>query len=265
MNNKFLFFLLGPTCVGKTNLSLKLFDYFPLEIVNVDSSMIYKFMDIGTGKPCISLRNKFRHHLIDIKNPMDSYSVWDFCLDSCHIIIDCFDRHKIPLFVGGTMMYAWYLQNFLNSLNENFFLNYKLTSKICSFYKKLNFNFFFVNIFLLPFNKDVFYCKIKDRVWNMLDCGFLNEVIFLKSKFDITVNSFNSFNSFRSIGYKDLLFYLNGKIKFIDAVDSIIKSTFRLADNQLKWTKKFNNNSFFIENKEKFFLKECVEIINLYV
>jgi tRNA dimethylallyltransferase len=261
MNNKFLFFLLGPTCVGKTNLSLKLFNYFPLEIINIDSSMIYKFMDIGTGKPCIDVRNKFRHHLIDIKNPMDSYSVLDFCFDSCHIIFDCLNRGKIPLFVGGTMMYAWYLQNFLNSLNENFFLNYKLTSKIYTFYKKLNFKFFFVNIFLLPFNKNIFYCKIKDRVWNMLDCGFLNEVIFLKSKFDINLN----FNSFKSIGYKDLLFYLNGKMNFIETVDSIIKATFRLADNQLKWIKKFSNNSFFIENKERFFLKECVKIINLYV
>ncbi|HIH2762792.1 MAG TPA: tRNA (adenosine(37)-N6)-dimethylallyltransferase MiaA, partial [Candidatus Azoamicus sp.] len=82
MNDKILFFLLGPTCVGKTNLSLKLFDYFPFEIVNVDSSMIYKFMDIGTGKPCFNIRNKIKHHLIDIKMPIESYSVWDFCLDA---------------------------------------------------------------------------------------------------------------------------------------------------------------------------------------
>lgn len=261
MNDKILFFLLGPTCVGKTNLSLKLFDYFPFEIVNVDSSMIYKFMDIGTGKPCFNIRNKIKHHLIDIKMPIESYSVWDFCLDAFYAIFDCLNRNKVPLFVGGTMMYVWYLQNFLKSVNKNFFLYHNLKSKLYHFNNKLDFNFSFINIFLLPFDKDVFYCKIRNRVWDMLNFGFLNEVIFLRSNLQMNLNC----SSLKSIGYKDLWFYLDGKISFVNAVNSIFESTFKLADNQLKWSKKFSNNSFFIENKERFFLKKCVEIFSLYL
>ncbi|HIH2763745.1 MAG TPA: tRNA (adenosine(37)-N6)-dimethylallyltransferase [Candidatus Azoamicus sp.] len=261
MNDKVLFFLLGPTCVGKTNLSLRLFNYFPLEIINVDSSMIYKFMDIGTGKPCFNIRNKIKHHLVDIRTPLESYSVWDFCLDSFRAIFDCLNRNKIPLFVGGTMMYVWYLQNFFKSLNENLFFDSNLKSEFIYLNNKFKIRFSFINIFLLPFNKDIFYCKIRRRVWEMLDFGFLDEVIFLKSKMHLNLNC----SSLKSIGYKDLWFYLDGKISFVDAVNSIFESTFKLADNQLKWSKKFSDNSFFIENKENFFLKKCIEIFNLYL
>lgn len=257
MNSNVLFFLLGPTCVGKTSLSLNLFNYFPLEIINVDSSMIYSFMNVGTGKPNFCVRNKFKHHLIDIKHPTESYSAWNFCLDSSYIILDCLNRNKIPFFVGGTMMYAWYLQKFL----LYFLNNYKLDNNLL-FSSNSNFflNFSFVNIFLLPFNKDIFFCKIKSRVLNMLDNGFLDEVIFLKS----ILNSNYNFNSIKSIGYKDLFLYLDGKISFSSAINSIFESTFRLAESQIKWIKKFNSNSFFIENKDKFFLKKCIDIINLY-
>jgi tRNA dimethylallyltransferase len=259
MKNKILFFLLGPTCVGKTYLSLKLFDYFPFEIINIDSSMVYKFMNIGTGKPDFNVRNKIKHHLIDIRHPMENYSVYDFCLDSYYGIIDCFSRNKIPLFVGGTMMYAWYFQNFINDKIKLSFISEKFSLNDFLYFKYSNISF--VNIFLLPFDKDIFYSKIKNRIWEMLDCGFLDEVNFLKLKLKLNVN----FNFIRSIGYKDLFCYLNGEISFSDSINSILKSTFRLADSQLKWIKKFSANSFFIENKEKFFLKKCSEIVNLYL
>lgn len=249
MKDIFVFFLLGPTCVGKTKLSLKLVDYLPIEIINLDSSMIYKFMDIGTGKPELSIRKKIKHHLVDIREPFESYSVWNFCVDSLNIIFDCWLRNKIPLLVGGTMMYAWYFQNFFKSFFSSNILSFRCLKLA------------FVNIFLLPFDKDFFYCKIKNRVWEMLDYGFLDEVNFLRFKLNMNFG----FNSLKSIGYKDLWIYLDGKISFSYAINSILKSTFNLAENQFKWIKKFSNNSFFLENKDKFVLKKSVEIIKLYI
>ncbi len=262
MNSTVLFFLLGPTCVGKTDLSLKLFNYLPLEIINVDSSMIYKFMNIGTGKPNSDIRSKMKHHLIDIKHPKESYSVWNFCLDSITIMLDCLHRKKMPFFVGGTMMYAWYLQNFLHKCKLNNNLLFNLSRKLFLNDTILNkfLNISFVNIFLLPFDKDIFFCKIKNRVLTMLDYGFLDEVIFLKSILNFDYN----FNSIKSVGYKDLVLYLDGKISFSKSINSIFESTFKLAESQIKWIKKFNSTSFFIENKDKFFLKKCIDIINLY-
>lgn len=285
----FIIFITGPTCSGKTKLSLDLFDYFPVEIINIDASIIYKYMDIGTGKPSLLIRSKFKHHLIDIKDPCEQYCVWDFCIDAFVVILDCFSRGKIPLFVGGTMMYMWYLQNFfkffknllfdyqIDCFNKfrdvltKFYKNDKFFNTFCKVYKDrfflfnyFNFdlfNFTYINIFLVPFDKDFFYCKIKNRLLNMLNSGFLDEVEYLRSRRDLTINT----QSIKSIGYKDLWLYLDNKLCFFDAVNSILKSTINLSNKQLKWAKKFGDKIFYIENKDNFLVKECVKFINMYL
>jgi tRNA dimethylallyltransferase len=88
----------------------------PFEIVSVDSALIYKGMDIGTAKPTQAERDEIPHHLIDICDPKTPYSVADFCLDAKHIIDDIISRDKIPLLVGGTMMYFNALKNGLSCL-----------------------------------------------------------------------------------------------------------------------------------------------------
>lgn len=69
---------MGPTTSGKTNLSIKLSKYIPIELISVDSALIYRGMDIGTAKPSIQEQNIVRHHLIDIKDPSELYSVAQF-------------------------------------------------------------------------------------------------------------------------------------------------------------------------------------------
>jgi len=97
--------LMGPTASGKTALAMALYDVLPCEIVSVDSALIYKGMDIGTAKPTSEELSEYPHRLIDLLDPKDSYSAADFCKDALREIAEIRANNKIPLLVGGTMMY----------------------------------------------------------------------------------------------------------------------------------------------------------------
>lgn len=117
MSNR-VFCLMGPTASGKTALACELIRYFPFEIISVDSAMIYREMDIGTAKPTPAELALAPHHLINIINPNESYSAAQFCDDVKKLCGSIFERGKIPLLVGGTMMYFNALQNGLSALPE---------------------------------------------------------------------------------------------------------------------------------------------------
>ena len=97
--------LMGPTGAGKSDLALELVDRLPLEIVSVDSALIYRGMDIGTAKPDAKTRARVPHHLIDIIDPALSYSAGEFLRDALREMNDIWARGRQPLLVGGTMMY----------------------------------------------------------------------------------------------------------------------------------------------------------------
>lgn len=105
MNNFPIYCLMGPTACGKTDLALKLAEHHPIEIVSVDSALVYKGMDIGTGKPSPAQLKKIPHHLIDICDPAVPYSVGQFKEAALKAIEEIIISGKIPLLVGGTMMY----------------------------------------------------------------------------------------------------------------------------------------------------------------
>lgn len=109
-------FLMGPTASGKTDLAFSLVKNSACEIISVDSAMIYRGMDIGTAKPSDEELSVAPHHLIDIRNPNESYSVAEFCHDANALIDDIHARNKIPLLVGGTIMYFRALQFGLSEL-----------------------------------------------------------------------------------------------------------------------------------------------------
>ena len=96
---------MGPTASGKTDLALKLRQYLPVEIISVDSALIYKEMDIGTAKPKKSKLNRSPHRLIDILDPSQSYSVARFRREALLMMDEVVGEGKIPLLVGGTMLY----------------------------------------------------------------------------------------------------------------------------------------------------------------
>lgn len=123
--------LLGPTASGKTPLAVELVKHFPCEIISVDSAMIYRGMDIGTAKPDKHLLKMAPHKLINILDPAETYSAGQFRLDALQAIEDILSRNKIPLLVGGTMMYFRVLQQGLAELpRANADLRASLQAKI---------------------------------------------------------------------------------------------------------------------------------------
>ncbi|MGH8426876.1 MAG: tRNA (adenosine(37)-N6)-dimethylallyltransferase MiaA [Gammaproteobacteria bacterium] len=97
--------LAGPTGTGKSELALALADALPVEIISVDSAMIYRGMDIGTAKPDRAVRARVPHHLIDIRDPAETYNAAGFARDAVTLIRDIHGRGRLPLLVGGTLLY----------------------------------------------------------------------------------------------------------------------------------------------------------------
>ena len=108
--------LMGPTASGKTAAALEVAAHLPVEIISVDSALVYRGMDIGTAKPMPAERAAVPHHLIDILDPIESYSAMQFREDALRLIADIVARGKLPLLVGGTMLYFKALQEGLDEL-----------------------------------------------------------------------------------------------------------------------------------------------------
>ena len=97
--------LMGPTASGKTDLAMYLYDQFPCELVSVDSVLVYRGMDIGSAKPDAQTLQRYPHHLIDMLDPAEPYSAARFRDDALALIEDITARGRVPLLVGGTMLY----------------------------------------------------------------------------------------------------------------------------------------------------------------
>lgn len=108
--------LAGPTASGKSAASLLIAQHFPIEIISVDSALVYRGMDIGTAKPTPVELSSVPHHLIDIIDPAQSYSAAQFVADATRLIADINARGKLPLLVGGTMLYFKALANGLDAM-----------------------------------------------------------------------------------------------------------------------------------------------------
>lgn len=102
--------LMGPTATGKTALAIALADCLPFSLVSVDSAMVYRGMDIGSGKPSPAMLRTTPHALVDICDPEEAYSAAQFRQDALACIQTIHQNHKIPLLVGGTMLYFKVLQ-----------------------------------------------------------------------------------------------------------------------------------------------------------
>ncbi len=98
-------FLMGPTAAGKTGLAIRLHELFPLDLVSVDSALVYRGMDIGTAKPDAATLRRAPHALIDIRDPAESYSAAEFREDALSEMARSTRRGRVPLLVGGTMLY----------------------------------------------------------------------------------------------------------------------------------------------------------------
>lgn len=111
-------FLMGPTASGKTDLAIRLVQHYPVDIISVDSSMVYRGLDIGTAKPSASELALAPHRLIDIKDPAQTYSAAEFREDALREMAEISARGRIPLLVGGTMLYFKILRDGIADLPQ---------------------------------------------------------------------------------------------------------------------------------------------------
>ncbi len=109
-------FLMGPTASGKTGLAVELLDSIPVDIISVDSALVYRGMDIGTAKPDAATLARAPHRLIDIREPWESYSAAEFRTDALREMADISAGGRVPLLVGGTMLYFKALREGLSEL-----------------------------------------------------------------------------------------------------------------------------------------------------
>ncbi|TFG86634.1 MAG: tRNA (adenosine(37)-N6)-dimethylallyltransferase MiaA [Chromatiales bacterium] len=107
---------MGPTATGKTDLALELAGRLPLGLISVDSAMVYRHLDIGTGKPSPDTLAQYPHRLIDIRDPWEQYSAGDFVTDAPHAISEISAAGRVPFLVGGTLLYFRSLTQGLSDL-----------------------------------------------------------------------------------------------------------------------------------------------------
>ncbi len=110
---------MGPTASGKTEVAKMLFDNFPIDIISVDSAQIYRDFNIGTAKPIREELTRYPHHLVDCKDPCERYSVNEFKIDVERVSVQIYKENRIPILVGGSMMYFNSLVNPLNEMPES--------------------------------------------------------------------------------------------------------------------------------------------------
>ena len=267
--------IVGPTGIGKTKLSIELAKRLDAEIINGDSVSIYKKLDIGSAKPTLEEREDIPHHLIDIRNVDENYTVFDYQKDVRKLIDEISSRNKKIIIVGGTGLYikaALYDYRFQEGTTYNEYndltnedilkrikeydidklpelnnrkrlvrlLNKLENNEDISYDKdKLLYN---IKVIGLTTDREVLYDRINKRVDNMMNNGLLEEINSLK---DYYKNS-RILNS--GIGYKEFNDYLFNNKSLGDAIDEIKLNSRRFAKRQYTFfNHQFNTNWFDVD------------------
>ena len=244
--------IVGPTGVGKTKLSIELAKKLDAEIINGDSVAIYKDLNIGSAKPTIEEREGIPHHLIDIKEVEEDYSVYDYQIDCRKAIVDITSRGKRVIIVGGTGLYikaALYDYKFTKGTTNNQYenlTNEEILDKISSYdlylSTRLEVNnrlenkevftndkdklLYPIKVIGLTTDRDYLYERINLRVDKMLENGLLDEINSLKDRY---LNS-RILNS--GIGYKEFYDYLYNSKSLDSVIESIKQDSRRFAKRQ---------------------------------
>ena len=281
--------IVGPTAVGKTKLSIELAKKYNAEIINFDSVQVYKKMDIASAKVTEEEKEGIPHHLIDIKNYDELYTVYDYQLDARKIIDDLLKQNKNIIMVGGTGLYvkaALYNYKFKKEeINYNYdnLTNEELYSKILEIdssvkvdknnkrrlirtLTNLNNNnisnegdiLLYNNVYFvgLETSRDILYKRINDRVDNMIKNGLEEEAkyFYLKDKTKAIITP---------IGYKELFSFFDNKITKEEAIEKIKQNSRHYAKRQFTWFKNKMNIKWFNVDFDNFdnTTKEVIEYI----
>ena len=255
----------GPTAVGKTKLSIELSKHLNGEVINADSTQVYRKMNIGTAKVTEEEKEGVIHHLFDIKDVTDEYTVYDYQKDCRKCIDDILSRGKTPIIVGGTGLYikaALYDYNFNDEdtsynydeySNEELYKellrvdpntdihinNRKRVERAITYYRnhnkpmsenKKSDKLLYDTIFIgLTTDRDVLYERINKRVDKMVYEGLIEEARYF---FDLKINSRALLTP---ICYKELFMYFDGKLTLEESLDLIRQRSRKYAKRQYTW------------------------------
>ena len=280
--------IVGPTGVGKTKLSIELAKKLNAEIINGDSVSIYKKLDIGSAKPTIEERENIPHHLIDIKEPDEEYSVYDYQQDVRKLIKDLSSKNKRIIIVGGTGLYikaALYNYQFtkgtknntydnltneellekINSYNYNHNIHINNRKRLVRMLNKLENNevltenkdecLYPIQVIGLTAKRDIVYQRINERVEEMLKKGLLEEVNSLKPYYK-TSRVLNT-----AIGYKEFTKYFTKEKELTTVIEDIKKNSRHYAKRQYTF---FNHqfNTIWYETNFKDFNETINKVYN---
>ncbi|MDA9139976.1 tRNA (adenosine(37)-N6)-dimethylallyltransferase MiaA [Flavobacteriaceae bacterium] len=297
MSNKTLIYIAGPTGVGKTELSINLAKKFNTEIISCDSRQFYKEMQIGTAVPTTAELAEVPHHFIQHKSVEDIYTVGDFEKEAIEKLEELFKTQDTLIMVGGSGMYADAIMFGMDEFPEvpaevrkqiNLFyqthglkaLQQLLLEKDPKYYSRVDINNpirllralevciasdqpyssflgksrpernFVSKMIVLNSPRTVLYEKINSRVDAMMAAGLEAEAKDLLPYRDLT--------PLKTVGYKELLPYFDGKTSLEEAVNEIKKNSRRYAKRQITWFKKYDNALCFPSNKP---IQEVVELL----
>lgn len=280
--------IVGPTGVGKTKLSIELAKKLNGEIINADSVSIYKHLNIGSAKPTKEEQREAKHHLIDIKELDEIYSIYDYQIDARRKIEEITSKGKLVIMVGGTGLYiksALYDYKFTKGTTYNTYdnlTNEEILNKIKEINNQIDIHLnnrkrlvrtlnklenneemtnnknkvlYKIKIIGLTTDRDNLYKRINNRVDEMINNGLVDEINSLKDKYS---NS-NILNN--AIGYKEFRDYLFENKPLSDVIEDIKKNSRHYAKRQytffnnqmeVKWFNvdynNFNNTIYEVEN-----------------
>ena len=268
-----LIIIVGPTASGKTAVGVELARYLRGEIISADSRQIYKLMNIGTAKPTQHDMNDVPHHLLDFLEPVNAYSAGEFVWQAKEIARKIIARNKTPIVVGGSGFYvktlleglpespkmeknerSQFIQSSADLSNKKLWemLNdrlqdyaktvevndrkkmlraleiYQLTGKMPQ-EKKGGWEGDSI-IFGLDYPREILYNRINQRVLDMVEMGLITEVQSLLDK-NIPIDC----NAMNSVGYKEAILHLSGKIDRYEMIVQIQKNTRNYAKRQMTW------------------------------
>ena len=249
--------IVGPTGVGKTKLSVELAKKLDAEIINGDSVAIYKELDIGSAKPTINERESIPHHLLDIKDVREEYSVFDYQKDVRKLIEEISSRGKRIIIVGGTGLYikaALYNYEFTSGTTTN---QYEELSNNEPVTNKKDQLLYPCKVIGLTTERSKLYDRINNRVDQMINNGLLDEIISLKEKYP-TSRILNS-----GIGYKEFYDYLYNSKPLDEVIAEIKQDSRRYAKRQYTFFKHQFNTTWFDVNFNDF--NQTIEEVYNYI
>ena len=278
--NRHLITIIGPTAIGKTNLAIKLADYFKTEIVSADSRQFYKEMNIGTAKPSNSELNSIKHHLINNKSINDNYNISDYEKDALKSIKSIFNKNDAAILVGGSGLY---INTVLYGLDEipgisdeirnSLYLDLELKGikklqeelKLLdpASYSDIDINnprrlirALEVSISTGKSYSSFLKKKKKKRDFNIIVLGINQDRSELYNKINTRVDNMiesglinevkelynlKGLNALNTIGYREVFNYIEDKYSLDECINEIKKNTRRYAKRQLTWFKSIDN------------------------